>query len=725
MKLRLYILLCIGYTVSYAQESDSLTYEKWIQEVVVSAQHSLYQIQSDKIVYNVSTDSSLIGKTTFDALRYTPLLMVRRNGEVSSVGNWPIEYLVNGRNEPIMSNHIQAATESLDAKYVKRIVVSIKHNIDGSEKLQVNFVTNGRLLGYRGQIDTDLSDKDWWNMAALFLKQRRWGLSIHYSNFWEWGHGSTQESEEWRYNEPQLYHVNRKRKETGFRSDMNNIEVNLTYDISPLKVFSLYGRAIHKTNPYSYSTTDVLAENDVSIPTYQYKETSNYNVNKDAEYQFCTYYEWLFGENAERGKFIAEYQFYRRPKKSETTQHYDNLTYTIPKYVEDFYNMNEWMQEFENWHTLVAMFRRKMKKHEVIVENFLRHRYEGEELRNVKSYDYTTDSHVVSDWSKYIYRQTTNMLRAGYSYNGKRFQAGGGGIYNYLYASSKMLELQNAFSFSQNFFTPYANISIVPTSRSVLRLSYGMGKRIPDIGALNPYIYTNIPGRISYGNPNLQEETTQSLSLSYGFHVGKINLYAASTHTFSKDIILEHQFLKDGILHVTKNNIGKRYESQWTVNASSRFTHTTFGRIETKLYSTNYAATELYKENRGCTFAVSALIEQELPKNFDISVSGGYTSPWIYLQGKSGDTFNYQLRLDKSLPRQRITIGVEANSFIPLYYKTKKEINAEGYYSVTHNRTFHASFLLNFNWRFGKLKVEEHQKENSIEHNYIKYRYDK
>lgn len=120
-------------------------------------------------------------------------------GTVRSIGGWPIEYLVNGAHDHALSGNIHDALETLDSKYLKHIEVRITRNVNGQEILQVNIVTKGRLLGYRGMVNSTLSDAKWRNGAYLFTKRNKLGLSFSYYNTWLWDHDSKQKQEEWRY----------------------------------------------------------------------------------------------------------------------------------------------------------------------------------------------------------------------------------------------------------------------------------------------------------------------------------------------------------------------------------------------------------------------------------------------------------------------------------------------------------------------------------------------
>lgn len=189
-------------------------------------------------------------------------------------------------------------------------------------------------------------------------------------------------------------------------------------------------------------------------------------------------------------------------------------------------------------------------------------------------------------------------------------------------------------------------------------------------------------------------------------------------------MILQHSFLNNSVLNITFDNIGKRYENLTQISGSSKITRTTWMQVDTKLFYTNYTQNAYYKRNKGCTFAVNASFEQELPHNFDLSVSGGYNTPYIYMQGKGEENFYYTIGVYKSFAKRHITISAEANSFIPVYYESVRTSESTNFYSRTSGRSFHASFQLSLRWRFGKLKAEEYKVEEHYEHEDIKRTYD-
>lgn len=708
-----------------AQKRDSIM-ETWMNEAVVTADKLLYTTRPDVITYNAGADSSLVGKSSFDALRNAPLLRVERNGSVRSIGGWPIEYLVNGGHDHSLAGNIHDALETLDAKYLKRIEVRIIRGVNGQEMLQVNIVTKGRLLGYRGVVNSTLSDVQWRNGAFFFTKRNRFGVSASYHNTWRWDHDSESTEEEWRYGHKDVYHTMRKANSTGYKVDMNNIEMTLSYDISPLKQFSVFARALLKANPHTQSATDCRVTDNAESLTYRYRKESRRQTDHDAEYDVILDYEQLFGENAERGKFYAGYQFYCRPIKNHSKRVYTMLETIDPSYTKDFYNSSAKSSDDENWHTLNVLYRRKISPHQFFLEDALRYRDEQSERYEEQLYDFNPerpDYREIRE-ERYKHWQLQNELKLGYSYSNDKISAGAGATYVFMRDCAQYPLLHNSFSSNKHLVTPYADFSYAPNRKTSISLSYGMGRQVASLGALNPYVNTDVPGQISYGNPNLKPQTHHLLSLSSNMRFGKFNLRASSSHSFARQLILQHSFLQDGILHITMDNIGRRYETVTSADVSSKATETTWIQMGAKLYYTDYARNVYYKRNNGCAFSVNAYVEQELPCNFDITASGGYNTSYVYMQGRGGQNFYYGIGLYKNFPKRRLTISAEANSFLPVYYNNTSKSSSTNFYSISHTRGFHASFQVNIRWRFGRLKAEERRTDVRIENDDIKRSYD-
>ncbi len=553
----------------------------------------------------------------------------------------------------------------------------------------------------------------------------RWGLRLTYSNMWAWNHSNTYSTDEWRFTQPDFHHYVKSSKSNGYKVFNNTVEAELSYNIDSLRTFSVYYWSALKVNPHSSGTAQGFVANAEGIPLYTYQQEQKYWPTKDNEYSVQALYERLFGANAERGSFFVEYKFDTRPTIGNNYERYSSLDYDNQDYVRWLNNNTSYAEEPEVWHTLNVSLRLKRGGHQIQLGESTRYRDEEQNVHDEQTYDYAESPYVEVRESNYKHKQLTNFLTARYSYTKSKFQAGVGCTYTFFYDQSETLQLQNKFSFTENLLSPYASLSYTLTPKWQLYLSYGMGCQVPSSDALNPYVSTVVPEQVSYGNPHLRPQTGHVLGLSSNIRVGKVNIYASTGYERYRDLILQHSFLDQaGMLHVTYDNIGRRQEWKNYVNASSKLTGTIYARLDAGLYYTRYPSNTIYAANAGWAFSTSGSVSQELPANFNISGGDGFNTAWIYMQGRGGKNYYYNLRVDKSFPMRRITLSAEARSFIPLHYDSRYENQSAGYFCTTRNRGYHASFVLSFRWNFGKLKAEERVREEGLEYNDVKRNYD-
>jgi len=93
-KIAIFVCLFLFRYIFVCSQTTTIDYEKWLDEVYVTANNPLYHLDTDVIIYDVKNDSTLKDKTCFDALINTPMLIVERNGKISTSGNYPLVVFV-------------------------------------------------------------------------------------------------------------------------------------------------------------------------------------------------------------------------------------------------------------------------------------------------------------------------------------------------------------------------------------------------------------------------------------------------------------------------------------------------------------------------------------------------------------------------------------------------------------------------------------------------------
>lgn len=101
------------------------------------------------------------------------------------------------------------------------------------------------------------------------------------------------------------------------------------------------------------------------------------------------------------------------------------------------------------------------------------------------------------------------------------------------------------------------------------------------------------------------------------------------------------------MLHLTKDNLGRKNLSALSVWFSGRPCRNLFIRLSPVVHYVYYDASRLSMQNDGFFFRLRGEMELELPHSLYLSADGGYNTRYIMLQGRGSTSYNYTLSLSK------------------------------------------------------------------------------
>ena len=88
------------------------------------------------------------------------------------------------------------------------------------------------------------------------------------------------------------------------------------------------------------------------------------------------------------------------------------------------------------------------------------------------------------------------------------------------------------------------------------------------IDYLNPYVDERDPLNVSYGNPDLDSEKSNSVNLNYTLFTQKFNINASVSHAFVNNSIEQYTFMdteRPNVSVSTYGNIGKRHQTGFSL----------------------------------------------------------------------------------------------------------------------------------------------------------------
>lgn len=715
-------------SVASAPDTTGVGYETLeLHEIVVKARQHYFKIKGpNKFVYEVYKDSTLLGANTLDALSHVPIMAVSKTGSVSAINGKPLVFKINGLNDPLLKSLDQALT-ALPADAIKTIEFKEDFSGSGQAILEVNIVTKGRLEGCRVQLNSNITDSQWANSIWALSKVRRLTFQGGYTNRWMWDHESTSGSEELRFDTPDTYRFDTESKNYGYKTDMHDFYLTASYDVDDKSFISVFARALLKDNPHydTHQSTDIYDyEGNLSA---SYSNDNNVKL-KDAEYHISVKYERDLSSNGHYGNLNLGYEFYSRPINDNTISKYsvtENLLGDGLAFL-DLMDSRQRNKHSYATHTLVGDWTK-------VTSPSWQWRVYGKFRTRDEGYENETEM-VPTIGSKPPYHEaykTTLMEYWGniapqftYCHNNRWELRGGAAIQAYhhrIHTTGQAGEANN----KRISVLPFVSTAIATNKSMILRLEYTMSEYIPDISALNPYVVRTDAGQISYGNPKLKPQIAHNIGFSLNGRTGKLYSGGTINAYYQKDVSLRYSFVDDGIMNYTYGNIANSRGVSFGGYSSGRVHRNTYLRFNASVDWVQYRARLLSQSNCGWSFNCRAYAEQELPWGVTLGAEARYFSPSIFLQGRGGHSFSYDINLYKQSFNRKFTVIIDADSFMPLWYKQTSSNFGPSFSSKSWSRTFHASFSLTLRYVFGNLRANVKSGSASMDNSDIKQSYDK
>lgn len=703
-----------------------------LDEVEVTATRSLIKLQPGKLAYEVEKDPDAEKSNLFDLMHKVPLLIVsRHSGSITAEGEKSIVYQLNGMRDPLLSGNIENVLSALEARSVKRVEVVTQPGVEyGPDVLVVNIVTKGKIEGYSATLSSSASDRRWHNVLSGMTKYKKLMLSGNYANLWNYDHRSKSITEEHRENSADYYLLRKERDDSGFRSNGHSIELWGSYDINDYALLCMSARAIlnSASNPHQDVRETAFMQRSDGTVNYAYSKF-NHRLFKNSEYIADISYERLLGRKGEEGKFFIGYEYYSRPFDQTVTERYEAVDslHMTPGSLEGHFNYVQRHKATQGYHTGETEYWRKFGEHHKLTvgAKYVMRPQSDEYVLDVAPLS-STDGYVRDETgtNRYTHHQHLLSSHASYSYTTSKFSTMGGLVYEY--QRDKLRHSVAGHDFTKTFHNvlPRIDLAYVCSNKVSLELAYGMGVLRPDIFALDPYIDRTTAMQLSYGNQQLKPEKSHTTRFTANLNLGRytIRWYLAYQHT--ADIMLDYRFLQGSILHLTKDNLGRKEQLTLGGYLGGRPHRKLFLRLVPTLSYLSFDASRLGMKNDGFFFRMRGELELELPRDCYLGMEGSYNTRYILLQGKGGKGYYYDLSLSKYFLKNKLRLACSASSFLPIHYTKYNDQTAENYRYHAENRYYQASFSFSVRYRFGKLKARVKNTEKTISNDDIKTAYD-
>jgi Outer membrane receptor proteins, mostly Fe transport len=702
-----------------------------LQEVVVVAQKPLVKVEIDKLTYSIDNDPDAKTSNTLDMLKKVPMITVDNDDNIQLKGSSDFKIYLNGKPSNILTNNPGDVLKGMPANSIKNVEVitdpGAKYDAEGVGGI-INIITaKSGIEGYSATVRSGVSTLGRWGGGAyLSLKSGKFGITGNYNY-------NKMNSP---YNDSYMERINNVSTNEKYMTQSGRAKnkgpfqfgtLEGSYEIDSLNLISL---SVQRFNGDITNLSDYLVDmKDANhSPYYSYNRNSQStrtfgSTDFDFDYQRSTHLKDEL--------FTLSYKFENNPNNSESYTLLENLTGAVPSILSRVQRNTNTASTKE--HTAQADYTRPLKKGQKLDVGVKYIRRNS----NSETEQWTNDTIVNNPANDF--KHTQNIYSAYISYDMKVKNVGlKAGVREEATKQTVKYQLAPEMNFDTHYsnLVPSASASYSISATEQVRFGYTMRIRRPSIRNLNPYVNNTDPQNISYGNPNLNPEKSNNLSLNYSKFAQKLNINLGLSYNFVNNGIESYTFIdpaKPNVSQTTYDNIGHSQRTSFSIygnwNATKKINVILNGGVFYVNMKSDATQSTEQLSNSGFFYNGFTTIQYTLPKDFRLTLNGGYFAPRVNLQGKSSAFYNTSIALNKDFLNKKLSVSISCSD---PFWKNKE------YTSRTTSQTFSMKSInyvntrevrINISYRFGNLnktatkktkqgisnddvKTEENQEEN-------------
>lgn len=649
--------------------------QKMLKEVQVTGQRSQMKLEVDRKSFSVDQVLAAAGGSASDLLENIPSVEVTTDGEISLRGNSSVEVWINGKASGLTSDNRAEILQQIPAESIEKIEVidnpSAKFSPEGSAGIINIILKRDRRAGYYGSVRAGAATSGGWNT----------GGSINYSSgkldaFANVGYrrrknngGSLSEQTYKGRNTYQNYEAENNRGGGNLFA-----RAGLTWHFTDKDDLSFSGMTMQGKRdnesiiPYHYGTVGAPTDSRLMFR----RNTSDgdmrmYHAEMGYTHTFSEAHKLDF--NLSFGKW----------KSDDNSYYQDSTTYIDPA------GPTEYMYQYRPMFINNRSWEAKLDYENQIMENLkLEAGYNGRfSHENTPQESWMDGSswagHNITEdkeyFNRFIYDMDVHALYATLTTKVGRLgvMAGLRGEYwrvnteSYTYDQEHDPSLRDA-PFKKDYFqlVPSLFLNYPLTETSQLQLNYTRRLRRPWGGQLNSFKNTSDASMVSFGNPELTPEYTNSFSLNYLKTWQNHTLSVGTYYRPTTDVIQTVKYNVDDVIYSTSENVAKSQSAGVELILKDKLFRildltTTVNAYYYKLDGFRYVIndqTVTGRSDENFSWDARMLASFILPYDISLQATGNYRSRTVITQGYRKPSASLDLGLRKSFLNKQFALSV-------------------------------------------------------------------
>ena len=711
---------------------------KQLNEVTVTGQRATMKLEVDRKSFDVGQLISNAGQSASDVLDNVPSIEVDNDGNVSLRGNSSVEVWINGKASGLTSDNRAQILQQLPAESIDRIEVidnpSAKFSAEGSAGIINIVLKKDRKAGYYGSVQAGGDTRGGANTSFNVNYNSRLidsYINLGYRHRANTGHMESQQTSN-TYN--QTYDSDSKQRGNNFFT-----RAGVTLHATTKDDFSLSGMLMHGGgNSHSYTPYIYTAvANDLN--NYQLDRLNRSRTGMDMRYGEFNYRHSFNDKHFI--DFTADLSSWKMNgdnwyQDSTVVVGIDDVTYSYqyrPQYINN--HRKELKLEYENQVT------KNFKIEAGYNGNFSRENTPQESYMDNTSFDGTNASEDKLFFNRFIYKQDLHAFYTTLSYKFGALSLMGGlrGEYWRVNTESYTWEQEHDASlreqpFKKDYFQLFPSVfmSWQMTETQQLQLNYTRRLRRPWGGQLNSFRDTRDATTVSFGNPYLTPEFSNSFSLNYLKQWNDHSLLVSAYYRPTTDVIqrISYKNKEDGLFYQTSMNVAKSVSTGLEMTVKNKLWRildltTSANAYYYRLNGFSYDIDgQTVTGNSDHNFTWNARMTASLMLPYDISIqsTGRYTARQVITQGYRKANYSIDFGARKNFFNKLFTLSVNCRDLLD---SRRFETFTSGPNFTRHqiNRRGGRRMSMTLTWNFGNMKQKKrpnksHNSENDMPMDY-------
>ena len=687
------------------------------EEINVEGQKPLIEITPEKKIINVENNIITVGETVIDMLKKVPLVQVDNNNNISLRGSANVKLLIDGK-ESAMTDFL----DQMPADMVKDIELitnpPAKYESEGLAGIINIVLKENTNIGLNGSISATAANYDKYNGSANF-NMRKDKVSIFGNFYYGTNYNISNSSSDLTNTLDSLSYTN--------QNDINNnrrrfsyFSGGMEYRFSKEHSLNLQGFfGTGRVNGSDYGQNSLLNGNQ---NLYEYFTKNNFTNGSGNRYHLSLTYNGIIKKEHQLSGNVTYSGGKFNNTLNQTLQYYDGnyIPLNNTPYKENDYR-NSSNYHFNSQLDYVLNFS-KVSKLETGYKGIIRYS-DNNFITDTLNYNINQFIEDLATSNEFKYKEQIYALYAMYGniFGNFSFKAGVRG--EQTYTNGTLVNDNQVISSKYFDLFPSLNLSEKLGEIEQIQASYSRRIQRPNNFRLNPFVNRSNPLNLSYGNPNLKPQFTDSYELNFVTTLGKTSITPSLFYKRTHDLMTRFSTLTDSNVTVsTFVNVGSSTSYGLDLIVSSNIFKWWILNGTMSFYDLSYEGGNLdnFAAPSGYSFRGNFSTVITLPNIVNVQMYYNYNGKRYTSQGTIQPVQSFDIGISKQFFNNSLTVLLKANDIF-------KSIDYNSYLSglgftennisIPNSRTVQLTVTYNFGKHDKQLRRRKQKNNNDEDKN--------